>query len=280
MDRMGHEPSELADMGGTGATGEDRLPDRVAGLVGEVTGDERPPSTRRLAALLQDAARGSARSVGRGVRATRRATSHGAGRSGRWLAGQVLVMAPRLPIRDQATLREQFAGRSPEEVADALIEGSARASAAVGAAVGAWAVLPVVPAIPVEVATETLALVGIEIKLVAELHEVYGMRAPGGVAERMFTYVAAWANRGGVALAPGGLIIAIGSPLHRRLQRRLAFRAGRSAFSLLPLFTGAAAGALFNRTETRRLGREIRDDLRRRSPIAAHWSASQVQQPE
>jgi hypothetical protein len=273
MDRMGHERSELAETGATGGTGEDRLPDRVASLVDEVTRDQRPPSRRRLTGLLQDAARGSARSVGRSVRATHRATRLGAGRGIRWLTGQVLAMAPRLPIRDEATLRAQFAGLSPEEVADALIEGASRASAAVGAAVGAWSVLPVVPAVPVEVATETLALVGIEIKLIAELHEVYGMRAPGRAAERMTAYVAAWANRGGVALAPGGLIIAIGSPLYRRLQRRLAVRAGRSAFSLLPLFTGAAAGGLFNRAETRRLGREIRDDLRRRSPIAAHWAA-------
>ena len=36
---------------------------------------------------------------------------------------------------------------------------------------------------PVEIVTETLALVGIELKLIAELHEVYGMRAPGSAAE-------------------------------------------------------------------------------------------------
>ena len=264
MERMGRERGEMAKTDGN------RLPDRVADLVDDVTRQERPPSRRRLTALFADAAQQSAHAMGRGVRATRRSAHWG----GRWLAGQVLAMAPRLPMRDQATLRAQFGGLSPEEVADALIEGAARASAAVGAAVGAWSVLPVVPAVPVEVATETLALVGIEIKLVAELHEVYGMRAPGRVTDRMTAYVAAWANRGGVALAPGGLVLAIGSPLHRRLQRRLAARAGRSAFSLLPLLTGATAGGLLNRSETRRLGREIRDDLRRRSPIAAHWADS------
>jgi hypothetical protein len=262
---------ELAKPGEVAGNG---LPDRIAGLVDEVTRDERPPGRRRLMALLRNAARGSARTVGRGVRVTQYATRRGAGRGGRWLAGQVLAMAPRLPIRDQAALRAQFAGLSPEEAADALIEGAARASAAVGAAVGAWSFLPVVPTIPVEIATETLALVGIEIKLVAELHEVYGMRAPGRVAERMTAYVVAWANRGGVALAPGGLIVAIGSPVHRRLQRRLAARAGRGAFSLFPLLTGAAAGGLLNRGETRRLGREIRDDLRRRSSMAPQWPAT------
>src|SRR6266496_2210354 len=129
----------------------------------------------------------------------------------------------------------------------------------------------VVPAVPVEIAAETLALVGIELKLIAELHEAYGMRPPGSAPERMMAYVAAWAHRRGVALAPGGIVLAVGSPLRRRLQRRLLARAGRSATSLGPLLTGAMAGALLNRHETRRLGQEIRDDLRQRSPYASHW---------
>jgi hypothetical protein len=54
-----------------------------------------------------------------------------------------------------------------------------------------------------------------------------------------------------------------GSPLARRLRRRLYGRVGRSAFSLGPLFTGAMAGATLNSRETRRLGQEIRADLRR-----------------
>jgi hypothetical protein len=134
--------------------------------------------------------------------------------------------------------------------------------------VGAAMLLPVVPAAPVEIGVETLSLVGIEIKLIAELHEVYGMRAPGSRIDRTMAYVDAWAHRRGVGVAPGGLVIAIGSPLRRRLERRLISRAGRSALSLGPLLTGAAAGALLNRRETRKLGREIRDDLRRRSPQA------------
>ncbi|MGD0936339.1 MAG: hypothetical protein ABR922_17435 [Streptosporangiaceae bacterium] len=205
--------------------------------------------------------------VGRGTRLARR----GVQRGGRWLAGEVLALAPRLPVRDQATLRAQFPGKSPDELADALIEGASRASAAVGATVGIWSVLPVAPAFPAEVVTETLTLVGIEIKLIAELHEVYGMRPPGDFASRMTAFVGAWAHRGGVTLTPGGVVLAMGSPLGRRLQRRLAARAGRSAVSLGPLLTGAAAGALLNRRETRRLGQEIRDDLRKRSPAEATW---------
>jgi hypothetical protein len=268
MERMRGEPDELAEPTGS------ELPDQVADLVSDITREERPPSRRRLTGLFAEAARQGADTAGRGAQVMgrgARATRRGARWGGRWLTAQVLAMAPRLPIRDQATLRAQFAGLSPEEVADALTEGAARASATVGAAVGAWSVLPIVPALPVEVATETLALVGIEIKLVAELHEVYGMRAPGRAADRMTAYVAAWASRGGVALAPEGLVLALGSPLRRRLQRRLAVRAGRGAISLAPLLTGAAAGAWVNRHETHRLGRDVRANLRQRSPITAHW---------
>jgi hypothetical protein len=215
---------------------------------------------RRLSAAIRVAAKRGARVTGRGVSL-----------GGRWLSAQVLAMAPRLPVRDVATLRAQFPGRSPDELAEALIEGASRASAAVGVAVGAWAVLPFLPAAGVEITTETLAVVGIEIKLVAELHEVYGLAAPGGVVDRMTSYVGAWAHRRGVGLAPGGLVLAAGSPLARQLQRRLAARAGRSIFSLGPLLTGAAAGGMINRREARKLGRAVGDDLRKRSPHPGGW---------
>ena len=152
--------------------------------------------------------------AGRGTRLAGRSVYAGT----RWLASQVLALAPRLPVRDQATLRAQFPGRSPDELADALIESASRASSAVGAAVGVWSVLPVAPAFPAEIVTETLTLVGIEIKLIAELHEVYGLRPPGDFASRMTAFVGAWAHRRGVALTPGGVVLAIGSPLRHRLS--------------------------------------------------------------
>ena len=167
-----------------------------------------------------------------------------------------------------------FPASRPTRSPTALIEGAARAAAAAGGATGMAAALPVLPAFPVEIAAETLVLVGIELKLVAELHEVYGSPAPGKFPERMSAYVASWAHRRGVFMIEGGLIFAAGSPLARLLRRRLVGRAGRSAFSLGPMLTGAAAGALFNRRETRKLGREIQRDLRRRSisaPIEPRW---------
>jgi hypothetical protein len=215
---------------------------------------------RRLSAAIRAAAKRGGHVSGRGVSV-----------GGRWLSAQVLALAPRLPVRNVATLRAQFPGRSPDELAEALIEGASRASAAVGVAVGAWAVLPFLPAAGFEITTETLAVVGIEIKLVAELHEVYGLPVPGRVVDRMTAYVGAWARRRGVALAPGGLVLAAGSPLARQLQRRLAARAGRSLFSLGPLLTGAAAGGMINRRETRKLGGAVRDDLHKRSPHPGGW---------
>jgi hypothetical protein len=208
----------------------------------------------------------------RGARATR----HGVWVTGRGLAENVLATASKLPVRDRATLRGQFPGRTPDEVADALVYAASRATGSVGAAVGVWAVLPVVPAFPVEVAAETLAVVGIEIKLVAELHEAYGMGVPGSVADRMNSYVAAWADRRGAVLLPGGLALAIGSPLRKRLTRRLTRRAGRSALSLGPLLTGAAAGAMFNRRETQRLGNAILTNLREDPRVRREWGLPEL----
>ena len=211
------------------------------------------------------AARRSAAAVQRGAWTAR----HGAGAFGNWLTAQVVAMAPRLTIRDQATLRAQFPGRSEEEIAELLIGHAARAAAAVGGATGAWAALPTLPAFPAEVAAETLAIVGIEIKLVAELHEAFGVPATGSSADRARAYIAAWAHRRGFFMVPGGLLLVAGSPMARQLRRRLAARVRRSTFSLSPLFTGAVAGVVLNRRETRRLGRDILADLRRRPMIGA-----------
>jgi hypothetical protein len=211
-------------------------------------------------------------SAGRGVSSAGRGVSSGLN----WLTGQVVAMGPRLQIRDQATLRAQFPGRTDDEIAGLLVERAARATATVGGATGACAALPVLPAFPVEVAAETLAVVGIEIKLLAELHEIYGLPAAGSATDRARAYVGAWASRRGVYQVDGGLLLIAGSPLARQLTRRLAARVRRSAFSLSPLLTGALAGALLNRRETRRLGRQIRDDLRSRSTT---YSATVIGRP-
>jgi len=234
---------------------------RAAEVAADVTETDRPQEQRRLLRAFNKAVSSGARAAGRGTRAVRRRAGSGSG----WLVSQVVAMAPRLRVRDQAALQAQFPGQSAEEIADALIERAARAAAAAGGAAGVAAALPVLPAFPAEVAAETLVVVGIELKLVAELHEAYCIPAPGNFAERMSAYLAAWAHRRGVFMIEGGLILAAGSPMARLLRRRLIARAGRSAVSLGPLLTGAAAGAMFNSRETKKLGRDIRRDLRRRA---------------
>src|SRR5580698_3952536 len=217
------------------------------------SGDVQDTDAARQAARVAGSARRGAGTAGRGAASLLN-----------WLTAQVVAMGPRLRIRDQATLRAQFPGQTDDEIAQRLIERAARAAAAVGGTTGAWAAFPALPAFPAEVAAETLAVVGIEVKLVAELHEVYGMGAQGSGPERARAYIGSWASRRGIYQVDGGLLLIAGSPLAKQLTRRLAARVRRSTFALAPLFTGAVAGAVLNRRETRRLGREIRDDLRQR----------------
>jgi len=212
-----------------------------------------------------DAARRGGSVARRGVQVGGSAAWRTVRASGQWLAGQVVEMAPKIPVRSIATLRAQYPGRSTEELADSLITGAARASAGIGAAVGAAAAVPFIPTAPVELAVETLALVAIEIKLIAELHEVYGMRAPGTSTDRMIAYVGAWANRRGVRITSTGVALAVGSPLRRKLERRLIAKAGQSTLALAPLFAGAVVGAMVDHRETRRLGNLVRTDLHKRS---------------
>ena len=245
---------------------------RAAEVASDVTEADQPQERRRLLSAFTRAVASGARAAGRGTRAAGRGAGSGtrtvrqrASAITSYLTVEVIKMAPRLRVRDRAALQARFPGKSADEIADALIEGAARAAAATGAAAGAVSTLPVLPTFPAEIVAETLVVVGIEIKLVAELHEAYGTPAPGRFSGRMSTYLAAWAHRRGVDMIPGGVVFAAGSPLMQLLRRRLVARAGRSAFSLGPLLTGAAAGAFFNGRETRKLGRQIRDDLRRRA---------------
>lgn len=232
-------------------------------------GDREADAGSGRGAGIARGATAAARGTGVAVRRTTIAVRQGAEATGKafsvtvnWLTGQVLTMGPRLRIRDQATLREQFPGCTDDQIADLLIDRAARASAAVGGATGAWSALPALPVFPAEIAAETLAITGIEIKLVAELHEAYGLPAPGNAAERARAYIASWAHRRGVYVVPGGLLLVAGSPLAGQVRRRLAARIRRSTISLAPLFTGAVAGAMINRRETRRLGNQVRDDIR------------------
>src|SRR6201989_3152860 len=121
---------------------------RAAGVAPEVSETEKPEERRRLVSRFTRAVTSGARAAGRGTRAVRRRAGDGAD----WLSDQVVVMAPRLRVRDRAALTAQFPGKSPDEIADALIEGAARAAAAAGGAKGIGSAVPGVPSLPVEIA--------------------------------------------------------------------------------------------------------------------------------
>jgi hypothetical protein len=236
----------------------------VAELAGQLSEARDESRRRRLARQIAGLGGRTGHATKRSFLAGGSATVRGLQTSGQWLTSQALEMAPKVPIRSNGTLRQQNPGLQTEQIADRLIAGAARASAGVGAAVGVVAAVPFVPTASVELAVETLALVAIELKLIAELHEVYGMRAPGSAPQRMVAYTGAWAERRGVRITSSGLAIAVGSPLRRKLERRLLAKAGKSALALTPLLTGAVAGALIDHHETRKLGTLVRDDLRKR----------------
>ncbi|MGZ4596414.1 MAG: hypothetical protein ACXV4A_03095 [Actinomycetes bacterium] len=189
---------------------------------------------------------------------------------GRWLTDLLIDLAPRLPLRDLSTLRAQHPGLGDHDLAEALISGAAKATAAVGAAGGALAAIefaapPALLTAPVQLAAETLLIAAIEVKLIAELHEVHGVTVPGSARERGLAYLAAWTHRRGVnPLEPGGVRFALGAPAKAALRRRLVRRAGRNLSTMGPLMSGAVAGSVINHRETRRVGGQVRDDLRRR----------------
>ncbi|ARF75801.1 hypothetical protein B7C62_28720 [Kitasatospora albolonga] len=190
------------------------------------------------------------------------------GESARALVGQladrIIETAPRVPVRDLATLREQFPGLGPEELADKLVLGASRASATVGAGIGAAAMLPVPPAMLAELAAEVTGVAAIEMKLVAELHEVYGRRPPGNLAQRSTAYLTSWTEERGIDVTrPTTLNAALGGQMKRELRQQITKRMARNLPNLIPFMIGAAVGATMNRRDTRKLADQVRADLRK-----------------
>ncbi|GAU69564.1 hypothetical protein SSP35_13_00340 [Streptomyces sp. NBRC 110611] len=211
----------------------------------------------------------------RGRRASLVARVTGAGRAGAAggrhrvraavaaIADRIIEAAPRIPVRDLATLRTQFPGLTPEELADKLVAGARAGTATVGAGVGAAAMLPVPPAMPAELAAEVVGVASVEIKLIAELHEVYGLRPPGTFRQRTTAYLTSWTQERGVDItAPASLNIALGGQMKRELRQQIMKRTLRNLPNLTPFLIGAAVGALTNRRSTGRLAEKIRRDLR------------------
>lgn len=238
-----------------------RTPDDVGRTVAALTADDlEPGGRRRLLGRLAGHVRGSG--VGRLFRP---------GAALRWIADQVAEVAPHVPVRDRDTLLRHFPGLGDDDLAERLIRNAARATAGVGAAGGGiasveWVATPTLLSAPVLLATETVAVVAIEIKLIGELHELYGYPIAGTGPERALKLIEAWSGQRGVnPMVPGvGVATVLGTAARKELQKSLMKRFGRNLTTLGPMLTGAAVASYLNRRATRTVGDKVHADLRKK----------------
>ena len=239
--------------------------DEIADLVARATATDAsgdPASDRRsrqkaLAALIPALTRSAKAS---GIRAVA---------AGRWLADLIIELAPRVPVRDAPTLRRQHPGLSDIEIAERLIRQATMTTAGLGAAAGGLAAVeflspPMLLAAPVQLAAEMLTVTAVELKMVAELHELLERPAPGSISERASAYLMSWVRRRAVSPQVGGagLGAVFGAAAKRELRSQVLRRIGRSTTSLAPFMAGAVAGAEVNRRATKALGETLLAELR------------------
>ncbi|MFF4036556.1 hypothetical protein [Streptomyces sp. NPDC001816] len=258
--------------GPQGARDDERGSPGVGASLEPASGPEGPPAparrpapvARRRAAVIGDKARVLARE---GVRMGSSRAKAGLA----YITDRIIEIAPRVPVRDLATLRRQFPGLGPEEIADKLVAGAAGATSTVGAGIGAAAMLPVPPAMPTELAAEITGVAAIELKLIAELYEVYGVRPPGNVMARSTAYLSSWSGERGIdVMKPSTINTALGGQMKRELRQQIMKRMVRDLPNLMPFMVGAAVGAVMNRRDTRKLAGRVRTDLRK---IQVPWDA-------
>jgi hypothetical protein len=229
----------------------------LVGKLSEAEGLDAEARTRMLARLGRLLAHSARRAGAKGVA------------TGRWMTDVFADIAPRIPFRDLETLSAHHHGLRGERLADSLVRTAANATTAVGAAGGALAAVefvtpPLLLTAPAQITAEALVVAAIEVKMIAELHEVYGVQLPGGHTARGSAFAGAWAKERGVnPLEPGSITYALGAAAKQALRKRLLRTVGRSMTTMGPFLTGALAGGALNRAATRRLADHIRKDLRR-----------------
>ncbi|MEV7190590.1 hypothetical protein AB0N81_02110 [Streptomyces sp. NPDC093510] len=263
-DEAGVPDAGVRDDGrGSSTTGAASLePANALEAVPDATAADKAPRTDRKAGGTSRIGRVAAvtHGVKEGVRKGGRGAKAGIG----YLADRLIENAPRIPVRDLATLRKQFPGLGPEQLADKLVAGAANATSTVGAGVGAAAMMPVPPAMPAELAAEITGVAAIELKLIAELHEVYGRRPDGNLKQRSTEYLNSWSQERGVDVSkPATFNAALGGQMKRELRQQIMKRMVRNLPNLMPFMVGAAVGAVMNRRDTKKLAARIRQDLRK-----------------
>ncbi|MGW5867887.1 hypothetical protein ACWFRJ_37735 [Streptomyces sp. NPDC055239] len=230
----------------------------------------RTPGSKGRVAAVTDGVMAGVRASGRGAKA-------GIG----YLADRIIESAPRVPIRDLDTLRKQFPGLDAEQLADKIISGAANGTSTVGAGIGVAVMMPVPPAMPAELAAEITGVAAIELKMIAELHEVYGRRPPGNLKERSTAYLTAWTEERGIdVVKPASINAALGGQMKRELRQQIMKRMVRNLPNLMPFMVGAAVGAVMNRRDTKKLAERVRADLRRSQvPWGALLELPPLEQP-
>jgi hypothetical protein len=228
--------------------------------VAALTADDLEPAGRRrlLGRLVEDIRR---RGLGQLFRPKA---------AGRWMADVVTDVTPHIPIRDRATLQRHFPGLDDDDLADRLIRNAARTTSGIGAAGGGvasieWVATPTLLSAPILLAAETVGVVAVEMKLIGEMHEVYGQPVTGSLGERAVSLIHAWSGQRGVnPLLPGvGVASVLGTAARNELQLMLLKRFGRNLSTLGPLLTGAAVASYLNRRATRSLGDHVKKSLRK-----------------
>src|SRR3954452_11093927 len=191
----------------------------------------------------------------------------------RWMTDVVTDIAPHVPVRDRATLHRHFPGLDQDDLAERLIRNAARSPASIGAVGGGvaaveWVATPTLLSAPVLLAAETVAVVAIELKLLGELHEVYGQPIYGSGPQKAAALVQGWSGQRGVnPLLPGvGVATVLGTTARTELQKSLLRRFGRNLTTMGPMLTGAAVASYLNRRATKSLGEKLQKDLRKKRP--------------
>ncbi|MDQ3475882.1 MAG: hypothetical protein M3492_05970 [Actinomycetota bacterium] len=255
------EPTASADEAPALSKAAGALSDAVARLTGGRAADDGLEVDRSGAAsALSGVVSGLASAV--------KASGKGALVGGGFLAELLVTTATRLPLRDKATLLGQHPALDTEEVADSLTGAAARVTGTIGGAAGGlaaaqWFATPSLIALPVELAAETLLVAAVELKLVAELHEIYDARPTGELSERANAYLGSWTAQRGLN-GDGhtvGLAARLASSGGSALRKRITGRLARNLGSFLPFLAGAVVGARNNSSGTRKLGERLRADL-------------------
>jgi uncharacterized protein (DUF697 family) len=139
------------------------------------------------------------------------------------------------------------------------------APGAAGVASLEWVATPTLLSAPVLLAAETVAVVAIELKLMGELHEVYGQPVTGSQGQRAVTLIQSWSSQRGVnPLLPGvGIASVLGTASRRELQRTILRRFGRNLTTFGPMLTGAVVASYLNGRATKNLGSRVQKDLKK-----------------